>query len=42
MEDNTRLDLREVGWEGVDLMHLTWDGDQWRYLINMAVNLRFP
>jgi hypothetical protein len=22
-----RMDLREVGWEGVEWMHLAWDGD---------------
>jgi hypothetical protein len=24
------MDLREVGWEGVDWMHLAQDRDQWR------------
>jgi hypothetical protein len=26
-EDNIRMDLREVGWEGVDWMHLAQDRD---------------
>jgi hypothetical protein len=29
-EDNIRMDLREIGWEDVDWMHLAQDGDQWR------------
>jgi hypothetical protein len=27
-EGNIRLDLTEIGWEGVDWMHLTQDRDQ--------------
>jgi hypothetical protein len=27
-EDNIRMDLREIGWEGVDWMHLVQDKDQ--------------
>jgi hypothetical protein len=27
-EDNIRMDLREIGWEGVDWMHLAHDKDQ--------------
>jgi hypothetical protein len=27
-EDNIRMDLREVGWEGVDSIHLAQDRDQ--------------
>jgi hypothetical protein len=27
--DNTRMDLREIGWEGVDGMHLAEDREQW-------------
>jgi hypothetical protein len=29
-EDNIRMDLREIGWEGVDWMHLAQDRDQWQ------------
>jgi hypothetical protein len=31
-EDNIRVDLREIEWEGVDWMHLAQDRDQWRTL----------
>jgi hypothetical protein len=27
-EDNIRMDLREVGWEGVDWIHVAQDRDQ--------------
>jgi len=27
-EDNIRMDIMEVGWEGVDWMHLAQDRDQ--------------
>jgi hypothetical protein len=41
-EDNIRTDLRELGWEGVDWMHLAQDRDQWRAVVNTMMNLRFP
>jgi hypothetical protein len=41
-EDNIRIDLREIGWEGVDWMHLAQDRDQWRAVVNMVMNLRVP
>jgi hypothetical protein len=31
--------LGETGWEVVDWMHLDQDRDQWRALVNTAVNL---
>jgi hypothetical protein len=27
--ENIRLDLREMGWKGVEWMHLAQDRDQW-------------
>jgi hypothetical protein len=27
--DNIRSDLREIGWAGVDWMHLAQDRDEW-------------
>jgi hypothetical protein len=38
-EDNIRMDLSEIGWEGVEWMHLTQDRDQWQGLVNMVMNL---
>jgi hypothetical protein len=40
--EDTRTDLKEVGWEGVDRMHLAQNRDQWRALVNMVTNLRIP
>jgi hypothetical protein len=34
--------LREIGWGGVGWMHVTQDRDQWRDVVNMAMNLRVP
>jgi hypothetical protein len=40
--DNIRMDLKEVGWEGVDWIHLAQDTDQWRAVVNTVTNLRVP
>jgi hypothetical protein len=34
-EDNIRMDLRGIGWEGVDWMHLAEDSNKWRALLNL-------
>jgi hypothetical protein len=39
-EDNIRMDLRELGWEVVEWMHMIQDRDQWRTVVNMVMNLR--
>jgi transposase len=39
--DNIKVDLREIGWDGVDWIDLPWDRDQWRAIVNMVMNLRF-
>jgi hypothetical protein len=38
--DNINMDLREIGWDGVDWFDLAQDRDQWRALVNMVMNLR--
>jgi hypothetical protein len=40
--DNIKIDLREIGWDGVDWIDLAKDRDQWRALVNMVMNLRVP
>jgi hypothetical protein len=40
--DNIKMDLREIGWDGVDWIDLAQDRDQWRALVNMVMNLRGP
>jgi hypothetical protein len=41
-ENNVRKDLREIGWEGVDWMHLAQDRGQWWAVVNTAINIRVP
>jgi hypothetical protein len=36
------MDLREIGWDGVDWIELAQDREQWRALVNTALNLRVP
>jgi hypothetical protein len=36
------MDLREIGWEGVDWMHLAYDKDQCRFLVNAAMSFWVP
>jgi hypothetical protein len=36
------MDLREIGWDGMDLIDLAQDRDQWRVLVNTVMNLLFP
>jgi hypothetical protein len=40
--DNIKMDLREIGWSGMDWIHLTQDRDQWRALVKTVMNLRVP
>jgi hypothetical protein len=42
LEDNIKMDLREIGWEVVDWMHLAQVRDQWWDLVNTVMNLRVP
>jgi hypothetical protein len=36
------MDLREIGWDGMDLIDLAQDIYQWRALVNTVMNLRVP
>jgi hypothetical protein len=38
--DNNKIDVREIGWSGMDWVDLAQDRDQWRALVNTVVNLR--
>jgi hypothetical protein len=40
--DNINMDLREIGWDGVDWIVLAQDRDQWRALVNTVMNTRVP
>jgi hypothetical protein len=41
-EDNIRMDLREIGWGGMEWIDLAQDRDQWKALVNMVTNPRVP
>jgi hypothetical protein len=38
--DGIKMDLREIGCDGMDWVDLAQDGDQWRALVNTAMNVR--
>jgi hypothetical protein len=40
--DYIKINLREIGWDGVDWIDLAQDRDQWRALVNKVMNLRVP
>jgi hypothetical protein len=40
--DIIKMDLREIGWDGMDWIDLTQDRDQWRALMNTVMNLWVP
>jgi hypothetical protein len=39
--DNIKVDLREIVWDGMNWIDLAQDRDQWRALVNTAMNFRF-
>jgi hypothetical protein len=41
-EDNIMLDLRNIGINGANWIHLAYDRIQWRAFVNTAMNLRVP
>jgi hypothetical protein len=36
------MDLREVGWKGVDWIHLAQDRSKWRAIVDTVMNVRVP
>jgi hypothetical protein len=39
---NIKMDLREIGWDGMDWIDLAQDRDRRRALVNTVMNLRVP
>jgi hypothetical protein len=40
--DYIKMDLRDIGWDGMDWIDLDQNRDQWRALVNTVTNLRDP
>jgi hypothetical protein len=40
--NNIKMDLRDVGWDGMDWIDLAEDRDRWRALVNTVMKLRVP
>jgi hypothetical protein len=40
--DNIKMDLREIGWDGMDWIDLAQDRDQRRVLMKTVMNLQPP
>jgi hypothetical protein len=41
-EDNIKMNLQELRWEGVDWIDMAQDRDRWRALVNVVMNLQVP
>jgi hypothetical protein len=41
-EDNIKMDLRKVGWGGMDWINLAQNTDRWRALVNTVMNFQVP
>jgi hypothetical protein len=39
---NIKMDLREIGWDGVDWIDMAHDIDQWRAVMKTVLYLRVP
>ena len=40
--DDIRMDLREIGLEGVDWIDLAHDREKWRAVVNTVMNIQLP
>jgi hypothetical protein len=36
--NNIKMELRGIGWDGMDWIYLAQDKDQWRTLVNTVMN----
>jgi len=41
-EGSIIMDLRKIGWEDVEWIHLAQDKDDWWALVNTVMNLQVP
>ena len=42
LEDNIKMDLQEVGREGMDWIDLAQDRGRWWAVVNVVINLQVP
>jgi hypothetical protein len=40
--ENIKIDLRVIGWDGIEWIDLAQYRNQWRALMNTVMNLRVP
>jgi hypothetical protein len=40
--DNIKMDLRQIGWDGVDWIDMAQNRDQWRAIVNTVLSHRVP
>jgi hypothetical protein len=40
--DNVKMDVRRIGWGGMDWIDPAQDKDQWKTLVNTVINLEVP
>ena len=41
-EDNIKIDLKELGWDGVDQIQLALNRERWWAVVDMVMILLFP
>jgi hypothetical protein len=41
LEDNIKMDVREIEWGGMDWIHLVQDRNQWKALVNTVIKFGF-
>jgi hypothetical protein len=40
--DNIKMDLREIGWDGMDWTDLAKDMEQWTAVVSTVMSISFP
>jgi hypothetical protein len=40
--DDIKMDLGEIGWDGMDWIELAQDRHQWKVLVDTVMNFRVP
>jgi hypothetical protein len=40
--DNPKIDVRDIGWDGMGWIDLAQNRDEWRALVNTVMNVRVP